>query len=49
MIPQVKVEVGAESWLSAIIPSLECDSQRFVVRITFVHRGLVSLDSFYCQ
>lgn len=49
VILQVKVEIGAESWLSAIIQSLEPNSQRFVMRINFVHRGLVSLDSFYCQ
>lgn len=49
VIPQVKVEIGAESWLSAIIQSLEPNSQRFVMRINSVHRGLVSIDSFNCQ
>lgn len=46
MILKVKVEMGIESWLSAIIWALEPNSERFFRRITFGHRGLVSPDFF---
>lgn len=51
MILKVKVEMGIESWLSAIIWALEPNSEKFFGRVTFGHRGLVSPDFFFffCQ
>lgn len=47
MILKVKVEMGIESWLSAIIWALEPNSEKFFRRVTFGHRGLVSPDFFF--
>lgn len=45
VILKVKVETRVESRLSAVVQSLEPGAGRFSQRISFGHRGLVSLDS----